>query len=302
MSSDGKWPAEIPATLYFANSNAPGEFEAGLEEKRRKGGFIYAIDYFWVDGWLGGGGWRLVTPFLTSGTLETLAGLVRHCKMTPKELDLLYRKRFRGVLEALKEMHDIGYTHDDVKMDNIFISPTNSFLLGDLGNVREHAHDLHTLKDIHTGAKDYRVGDTQRAIRTYLTFLRVSCGDKRWFDYEFGARREEWSKFYWRCKDSNATAKELLWSDPFWAEGEGAREGLCNEFEAQIDKMREEIRRWKLGETKQPEWYVGEKCENCCYKRMAWDSTNVENELACVCCGFMERFTPWKRRLSQSSY
>lgn len=193
-------------------------------------------------------------------------------------------------------------THDDVKMDNIFISPTNSFLLGDLGNVREHAHDLHTLKDIHTGAKDYRVGDTQRAIRTYLTFLRVSCGDKRWFDYEFGARREEWSKFYWRCKDSNATAKELLWSDPFWAEGEGAREGLCNEFEAQIDKMREEIRRWKLGETKQPEWYVGEKCENCCYKRMAWDSTNVENELACVCCGFMERFTPWKRRLSQSSY
>lgn len=109
MSSDGKWPAEIPATLYFANSNAPGEFEAGLEEKRRKGGFIYAIDYFWVDGWLGGGGWRLVTPFLTSGTLETLAGLVRHCKMTPKELDLLYRKRFRGVLEALKEMHDIGY-------------------------------------------------------------------------------------------------------------------------------------------------------------------------------------------------
>ncbi|KAF8541092.1 hypothetical protein BDD12DRAFT_879498 [Trichophaea hybrida] len=192
-AGNGKWPAEIPATLYFANSNALGEFEVRREERREIRRFIYAMDYFWVDGWMAG--WE---------------ELLKHCGMSPSELDMVYRRRFRGVLMALREMHRAGYTHDDVKMDNIFISATNSFLLGDLGNVREHEHVYHAREDIHTEAIDYSQGDTQCAVRSYLSFLRLACGERRCFDSEFHARQEEWSRFYWRYKKMGATACEML--------------------------------------------------------------------------------------------
>jgi len=118
LGGDGKWPAEIPATLYFANANAPGEFETGREERRGKGGFIYAVDYFWVDSWLGGSEWRLVTPFLRFGTLETLAELLKQRGMSPSELDMVYRRRFRGVLVALREMHQAGYVCTHTSREN----------------------------------------------------------------------------------------------------------------------------------------------------------------------------------------
>ncbi|KAI5855519.1 hypothetical protein BZA05DRAFT_319208, partial [Tricharina praecox] len=183
------WPAEIPASLYFS----PGHGENGM------GRFMRVVDYFWVDSpaWRGSG-WRLVTPFLKSGTLETLAGLVHMCGLSPEDVDGIYRRRFRGVLMALKEMHTRGYTHDDVKTDNIFVAENGEFLLGDLGNVREHEHGYHShAPDMHTGHKDYRQGDTERAVRSYLTFLRFACGDQRVFDRDFREMRAEWSEFFW---------------------------------------------------------------------------------------------------------
>ena len=69
---------------------------------------MYATDYFVVKG-EGGEGWRLVTPYLEKGTLEMLAGVVRRRGLRPGEVDAVYRERFRGVLGALKDMHDAGY-------------------------------------------------------------------------------------------------------------------------------------------------------------------------------------------------
>ncbi|KAA8909838.1 hypothetical protein FN846DRAFT_766231, partial [Sphaerosporella brunnea] len=193
-----RWPAEIPATLYFANVDAPGEFSLGTDERRRRnGGFIYALDYFWVKD----GGWRLVTPFLKRGTLETLAELVRKKALSPSEVDAVYRRRFREVVEALAKMHERGFSHDDVKMDNIFVADTGAFLLGDLGNVREHGHCYHShTPDVHTGLADYSQGDTERAVRSYLSFLRSACADSTVFDREFRAKDEGWARFYWRYK------------------------------------------------------------------------------------------------------
>ncbi|TGZ76622.1 hypothetical protein EX30DRAFT_389926 [Ascodesmis nigricans] len=223
----GRWPSEIPSTLYFTSINAPGEFHMRDDGRRLNGGFVYALDYFWVEEgvggwwWPGGGmrhagrGWRLVTPFLSYGTLETLAALLRKRGCAPDEVDRVYRRRYRGILEALAMMHEAGYTHDDVKLDNIFISPTNTFLLGDLGNVREHDHAFHHSSIAHssssilppsppsasllpsppgllppptTAAKQQQtqgIADVTHAIRTYLTFLRLSSGRQEWFDDVF---------------------------------------------------------------------------------------------------------------------
>lgn len=121
LGGRGSWPSEIPATLYFAGLNATAGESAGKDE----GGFVYAVDYFWAkrglgSGWAlpgmemgksgeGSGGWKLVTPFLAAGTLETLAEMVKYLGMRPEEVDGMFRRRYRGVLKGLAEMHEAGY-------------------------------------------------------------------------------------------------------------------------------------------------------------------------------------------------
>jgi hypothetical protein len=295
-----EWPAEIPATLYFANEDAPGEFESGLDHRRKGGGFIYAVDYFWVHNH----GWRLVTPFLWRGTLETLADLVRWRGLTPAEVDAVYRRRFRGVVEALAQMHARGFSHDDVKMDNIFVSEAGAFLLGDLGNVREHAHSFHMHEpDMHTGAADYTLGDTERAVKSYLSFLRLACRDSAVFDRQFRERDEEWSRFFWRYKGAKYTARELL-NDPFWAKGGGWPEEDCIEFEKELDEIREQLKWGKQGMAEMPRWEaVTEGFDTQNSRRKAREEAKkVESELACISPSCLEKVLPWKRKLSQSDY
>lgn len=118
-SPRSSWPSEIPSTLYFSNVYAPGDFHDRDDGRRLNGRFIYALDYFWVKPgkwWAGSGhgsgGWKLVTPFLSNGTMETLANLIRHRRMRPADIDAIYRRRYRKVLEALAEMHELGYVSD----------------------------------------------------------------------------------------------------------------------------------------------------------------------------------------------
>jgi hypothetical protein len=292
------WPAEIPATLYFGNWDAPGEFEAGVDHRRKLGGLTYAVDYFWIEDY----GWMLVTPFLRCGTLETLAELVRRRGLTPTEVDGVYRRRFRGVLEALAKMHEHGFSHDDVKMDNIFVSETGAFLLGDLGNVREHEHSFHVhTPDIHTGLADYRQGDTERAVRSYFSFLRVACRDSRVFDRQFRESDEEWNHFFWRYKRARYTARELL-QDPFWAEGEGWPEEKCVQFEWELEEMRKQLTQWKRGEAAKPQWEVAAKREGTTREERV-EAKKIDLELACISPSCLERvLLPWRRKLSHSCY
>lgn len=143
--------------------------------------------------------------------------------------------------------------HDDVKLDNIFISPTSSFLLGDLGNVREHAHSFH-LTSTHLPHRDFARDDVDRAVRSYLTFLRACSGDQIWFDREFSRGVMDWSDFWWRYKANPMTARKLLDTDPFWKEGEGAGDEECDAFETRMNTMRDDQHQWKEGKGKKPEW------------------------------------------------
>lgn len=137
-----------------------------------------------------------------------------------------------------------------MKLDNIFISPTNSFLLGDLGNVREHGHEFHL-----SHRCDFQRNDVERAIRSYLTFLRLASGERAWFDQEFHAGNAEWSDFYWRYKCNPKSAKELLKDDNFWAKHGGSHAVVCDIFEAEINRMRLEQKQWKLGFEGKPAWF-----------------------------------------------
>ena len=280
------WPSEIPATLYFANSRCPAAFSAGDDKCRTGAGFMYATDYF-VISTPNGKEWRLVTPYTEKGTLEILAALLKHRGMRPGVLDRIYRSRFRGILEALHEMHDAGYCHDDVKMENIFVSSTNAFLLGDLGNVREHNHEFHTNVD----PSAFRRADAERAVCSYMAFLRAASGEIGWFDAAFEKRDEEWSRFYWRYRERKVpmTTGELLREEEFWAEEKAGTMKEREGFERDVDEMRKQVREWKAGGTR-PGWWKDDEVES---GNTWWGGggrrSAVERELKCADVGFMEK-------------
>ncbi|RPA98685.1 hypothetical protein L873DRAFT_1844018 [Choiromyces venosus 120613-1] len=219
----GKWPVEIPATLLYSR---------GEVEKER---YITALDYFFLEGGqFRGGGWRLVTPFFERGTVEDLAGLIRHLDMRPEVLDELFRGRFAGC-------------HDDVKPDNIFLSRQNSWVLSDLGNLRHFSHPYHSQKPFRS---DPRLADTHRALKSYMTFLREASGCRRWFDSEFYRKRTPWSRLYWDwCGD-------MVPAEEFNVAGL-ADEWRTEEVEGKVEVMREEMKAWTEGMGQRPRWWRG---------------------------------------------
>lgn len=127
------WPAEIEASLLLGT--------------RRDSDFVPVVDYFILQtpsGWF----WALVTPFIARGTLAHLAEDERSSSTnrTIDEIDALYRPTFDAMLSQLQDLHSMGYCHDDVKPDNIFVEHPHRWLLGDLGNVRHTDHPWHSTK------------------------------------------------------------------------------------------------------------------------------------------------------------
>lgn len=74
-----QWPAEIPATLLFTGLEANCQ---DAEEGYNRAGFLPAVDYFAATSSKNGRSkklqtWHLVTPYISSGTLEQLASRIR---------------------------------------------------------------------------------------------------------------------------------------------------------------------------------------------------------------------------------
>lgn len=212
-----RWPTEIPASLF-----------TGAEP-----GFLRVKAFFFASSSpRQEAQWHLVMPLMEGGTLQHLA---QHAlqgqpegKTSVKDLDIRYRGRFNEVLSALRSLHARGFCHDDVKTDNVFIGPSTpeadgSWLLGDLGNVREVSHPYHTSRMWTLSNKqlrDCRANDAMRAVKTYLQFLREASMPGRSsrsndFDIALLDARESWARLLWRADAAGNTLaidKVLEWS------------------------------------------------------------------------------------------
>ena len=130
-----------------------------------------------------------------------LAKKTRKHAQTAMELDQTYRPVLHSLLNVMGQMHTDGYCHDDIKPDNIFISASDPqhWLIGDLGQVRQEAHPMHTSwgwKDRNQWS-DCRLNDVRRLLKTYITFLRDASASEEGFDRAFVDRRDTWAKLYW---------------------------------------------------------------------------------------------------------
>lgn len=223
-----EWPPEIPASLLLGglhdsqlerSSVLPDHFD-----------FVPVLDYFHLPTTPTSqvGEWYLVTPFLHSGTLEHLAKRLRVAQppLTPDEVDARFRPSFNRVLQTLETMHSqYELCHDDIKMDNLFVtdfasSPTtpggsdnttgsalenqdSHWLVADLGNVRQPSHKYHSsLLWSHDNGQhaDCRVNDLVRLVKTYMMFLRSASAAPETaaqFRASFLGASAPWSQLYW---------------------------------------------------------------------------------------------------------
>lgn len=221
-TSNLAWPPEIPVSLLLGGlANEPTTPDDAY--------FVPILDYFLrptaEDESIGE--WHLVTPFLSSGTLDHLAKRLRHHEpsLTTDEIDAHFRPSFHRILEALDIMHSQrDLCHDDVKMDNIFVRDYTSrpletpghtnysvpdekdthWLLGDLGNAREPSHAYHaSLLWSHDNGQhpDCRVNDLRRLVKSYILFLQAatkrSVAQRDVFVQSFLAASAPWSRLYW---------------------------------------------------------------------------------------------------------
>ena len=179
-------------------------------------GFLPVIDYFLAPH-QDEQAWHLVTPFLPEGNLKSLAERLRDSEIsyTAADLDVIFRPSLHHLLEALGRMHnDYQLCHDDIKLDNVFLSAVNSssepfphsqpieithWLLGDLGNVRQREHQYHQslLWIAHGNLKDCRANDVYRLMKVYMSFLSLAVDDGTRFDEEFFRGSQPWSRLYW---------------------------------------------------------------------------------------------------------
>lgn len=210
-----RWPAEVPVSLLLG----------GLSDQR-DGGISYRADFLPVYDYFllptGGGSpgeWYLVTPLVKTGTLEHLAKRLQNqnTPQTAEDVDARYRPSLNRLLKALNIMHSQDLCHDDIKMDNIFVTdsaqPSGNtgsqseeeahWLLADLGNTRQANHSYHSsLLWAHDNGQntDCRTNDVVRLLKSYLLFLRaaVGSGDSgSAFNRVFLTASASWSRLYW---------------------------------------------------------------------------------------------------------
>lgn len=230
-----RWPSEIPVSLLL-----------GGRSDQRDGGILYRADFLPVydyfllptrDGTHRE--WYLVTPLVKTGTLEHLAKRLRNqnSSQTAGDIDARYRPSFNRLLKALNIMHSQNLCHDDIKMDNVFVTDsaqpsgnTSSqseeeahWLLADLGNTRQANHSYHSsLLWAHDNRQnaDCRTNDVVRLLKSYLLFLQAAVGDGdpgSAFNRVFLTASESWSRLYWYTinsarghLDGRTVAREIL--------------------------------------------------------------------------------------------
>jgi hypothetical protein len=211
-----RWPTEIPASLAMGTTH----------------GFLPVCDAFFASSSPEQEAqWHLVTPLMAGGTLQALAKTIARNQtdtdLSIHTLDVRFRPRFNELLAALVMLHSRGLCHDDLKLDNIFVDEPiteedGSWLLGDLGNVRETSHPYHTSRIwTHSNKQlpDCRANDALRATKTYLQFLRYaidsSPSTRSGFDKALLEAKEPWARLLWRSNGAGnnlRTGSVLQWS------------------------------------------------------------------------------------------
>jgi hypothetical protein len=211
-----RWPTEIPASLAMGTTQ----------------GFLPVGDVFFASSSPNQEAqWHLVTPLMKGGTLQTLANTIARnqtdTESSRRTLDVRFRPRFDELLVTLRKLHDRGLCHDDVKLDNVFVDEPSteedgSWLLGDLGNVREVSHPYHASRIwTHSNKQlpDCRANDALRATKTYLQFLRHAVDSSRstrsGFDKALLKAKEPWARLLWRAQGAGnnlQTHHVLDWS------------------------------------------------------------------------------------------
>jgi hypothetical protein len=211
-----RWPTEIPASLI-----------AGTQQ-----GFLMVKDVFFTrSSPEQEAQWHLITPFMEGGTLQTLAKSVSRSQtddaVSIRTLDTRFRPRFEELLATLQLLHNRGLCHDDVKPDNIFTTNSStkadgSWLLGDLGNVRQLSHPYHSSRlwrHSNGHLPDCRANDALRATKTYLQFLRHAVDGSTSVTSEFDRAlleaQEPWARLLWRADNAGVvlrTESLLMWS------------------------------------------------------------------------------------------
>lgn len=250
-----QWPPEIPVSLLLGGLRDEQYQEHHHHRYHMsttalaQSDFVPVLDYFLLPTPRSShpGEWYLVTPFLRSGTLEHLAKSLRlqhqDSPLTPEDVDARFRPSFNRLLRALDAMHiEHNLCHDDIKMDNIFVTKrTSSFeikanasstlpeeledahwLLADLGNARQPSHEYHSSllwthdNDQHV---DCRVNDVVRLVKSYMFFLQsASSSRKAAFHDLFLTASAPWSQLYWfsinsahqALLDGSAVAQSIL--------------------------------------------------------------------------------------------
>lgn len=211
-----RWPTEIPASLAMGTTQ----------------GFLPVGDVFFASSSPDEEAqWHLVTPLMKGGTLQTLANTIARnhtdTELSIHTFDVRFRPRFDELQAALEKLHSRGLCHDDLKLDNVFVNESSteedgSWLLGDLGNVREISHSYHSSRIWTRSNKqlpDCRANDALRAIKTYLQFLRhavdSSRGTRLGFDKALLEAKEPWARLLWRAHGASnhlRTENVLKWS------------------------------------------------------------------------------------------
>lgn len=196
-----RWPNEIEANWLLAPA---------LDQENSV--LIAMEDFFILQPTDGKWVWAMVTPFIEGGTLSHAAARIKKSSQTPDELDKIYRSHLYNLLEVLSDLHNLGYCHDDVKSDNVLVSANDTWLLGDLGNVRHLSHPLH---DTGSWARrnhwvDCQLNDVRRLLKTYIAFLREASIDGDAFDVEFLAQEAPWSRLYAEWMRYPVYAKDTL--------------------------------------------------------------------------------------------
>ncbi|ROV87244.1 hypothetical protein VMCG_10755 [Cytospora schulzeri] len=222
VSPNIQWPPEIPVSLLLGGLRDQQHHASSASAQND---FLPVIDYFLLPTSRNNhpGEWHLVTPFLKSGTLEHLAKRLRlqDNPLTPDEVDARFRPSFNRLLRALDTMHmEHNLCHDDIKMDNIFVTRQSStteatantssilsngddahWLLADLGNARQPSHTYHSSllwahdNDQHA---DCRVNDVVRLVKSYMFFLQSASSTRNdAFNEPFLTASAPWSQLYW---------------------------------------------------------------------------------------------------------